>query len=222
MSVSLTREEAPIYSALKALVQNYASSRSLTDITAECWDIIGDAKEEFLFRVNLIDTLIDKNSDFEDLREVLFDLLLVKFLSAENKPEEFFDSQEWDQVEAKTLDRGTELLNLFLYLSEANAEEVEVSLDDFLNEFLLVDEDEFQDEMRIYESFIKNENVLEADLSSIRAIQSKISPDNPIKELFIGMVLFFQEAEGFTPEPNMELSAFELSIYQSMLAFFKQ
>ena len=222
MSVSLTREEAPIYSALKALVQNYASSRSLTDITAECWDIIGDAKEEFLFRVNLIDTLIDKNSDFEDLREVLFDLLLVKFLSAENKPEEFFDSQEWDQVEAKTIDRGTELLNLFLYLSEANAEEVEVSLDDFLNEFLLVDEDEFQDEMRIYESFIKNENVLEADLSSIRAIQSKISPDNPIKELFIGMVLFFQEAEGFTPEPNMELSAFELSIYQSMLAFFKQ
>ena len=222
MSVSLTREEAPIYSALKALVQNYASSRGLTDITAECWDIIGDAKEEFLFRVNLIDTLIDKNSDFEDLREVLFDLLLVKFLSAENKPEEFFDSQEWDQVEAKTIDRGTELLNLFLYLSEANAEEVEVSLDDFLNEFLLVDEDEFQDEMRIYESFIKNENVLEADLSSIRAIQSKISPDNPIKELFIGMVLFFQEAEGFTPEPNMELSAFELSIYQSMLAFFKQ
>ena len=110
MSVSLTREEAPIYSALNALVHNYASSRGLTDITAACWDIIGDAKEEFLFRVNLIDTLIDKNSDFEDLREVIFDLLLVKFLSAENKPEEFFDSQEWDQVEAKTLDRGSFLL----------------------------------------------------------------------------------------------------------------
>ncbi|MFY8110224.1 MAG: hypothetical protein ACOVO9_14585 [Bacteroidia bacterium] len=222
MSVSLTREEAPIYAALKALVQNYATSRSLSDITQACWDIIGDAREEFLFRVNLIDSLIDKNTDYEDIREVLFDLLLVKFLSAENKPEEFFDSEEWDQIEAKTLDRGTELLNLFLYLSEAKEEEVEITLDDFLNEFLLVDEDEFQDEMRIYESFIKNENILEADLISIRTVQSKIAADNPIKELFVGLVLFFQEAEGFTPEPNMELSAFELSIYHSMLAFFEQ
>jgi GGDEF domain-containing protein len=48
-----------------------------------------------LFRVNLIDSLIDKNTDYEDIREVLFDLLLVKFLSAENKAEEFFDSEEW-------------------------------------------------------------------------------------------------------------------------------
>jgi hypothetical protein len=222
MSVSLTREEAPVYAALKALVQNYSKARGLTDITSECWDIIGDEKEEFLFRVNLIDSLIDKNSDFEDIREVLFDLLLVKFLSAENKPEEFFDSQEWDQVEAKTLDRGTELLNLFLYLSEAKEEEVEVTLDDFLNEFLLVDEDEFQDELTIYESFIKNENILETDLASTRAVQSKISPDNPIKELFVGLVLFFQFAEGFTPEPNMELNPFEMSIYESMLAFFEQ
>ncbi len=222
MSVSLTREEAPVYAALKALVQNYSKARALTDITLDCWDIIGDEKEEFLFRVNLIDSLIDKNPDFEDIREVLFDLLLVKFLSAENKPEEFFDSQEWDQVEAKTLDRGTELLNLFLYLSEAKEEEVEVTLDDFLNEFLLVDEDEFQDEMRIYESFIKNENILETDLASTRAVQSKISADNPIKELFVGLVLFFQFAEGFTPEPNMELNPFELAIYESMLAFFEQ
>ena len=68
MSVSLTREEAPIYAALKALVQNYATSRSLSDITQACWDIIGDAREEFLFRVNLIDSLIDKNTDYEDIR----------------------------------------------------------------------------------------------------------------------------------------------------------
>ena len=63
--------------------------------------------------------------------------MLVHFLSAFVHSEEYFDSEEWEEIEEKTVERGTELLNVFLYINEANDADAEISIGDFLNEFLL-------------------------------------------------------------------------------------
>jgi len=63
--------------------------------------------------------------------------------------EDYLDSPEWEDIEEETLDRGTELLNLLLYLNECEEEDIVPELDDYLKEFLLVYEDEFQDEYTI-------------------------------------------------------------------------
>ncbi len=171
--------------------------------------------------MRVLDELMEKNPDYEPLGELLFDLLMVHFLAAEEHMEDYFDSQEWNEIENKTLDRGTEMLNLFLYISEANESNVEISLDDFLNEFLLVGEDEFQEEYRIYESLIVNEDVLEADLNEMRAIQKNVKQDTGLKEFFVPLVVFFQIMEGAIAanEVPQGLDPFELATLQGMLAF---
>ncbi len=64
--------------------------------------------------------VFDENPKIEPLREVFFDLLLINFFSADVKKleDDYLESAEWEQIEEKTLDRGTELLNLLLYLNE--------------------------------------------------------------------------------------------------------
>lgn len=220
MKRALTEVEIPVYEATEVLLSSYASRVNTTSPMEEVWDIIGDSSSDFLNRVERLDSCLSQSPDFKEIEEVLFDLLLVKFLSTENRSEDYFDSSEWEQIENKTIDRGTELLNLFLYLSEAFDTEVEVSLDDFLQEFLLIDEDEFQDELKIYESFIKHENLLEADIETLREIQNGIKDDNPIKELFVPMVLFFQAAEEIELDEASALTPFEDAVYHSVLAFF--
>lgn len=74
---------------------------------------------------------------------------------------------------------------------------MEVSLEDFLNEFLLVGEDgSFQDEYRIYESLIVNDDLLDADLDIIREIQADVKPETGLADYFVPLVCFFQYAEG--------------------------
>jgi hypothetical protein len=105
------------------------------------------AEEDFLDKADALDEVFDEHPEVEDLREVFFDLLMVNFFTADidRLEEDYLDSPEWAEIEEETLDRGTELLNLLLYLNECNDEDLEPSLDDYLTEFLLVDDDEFQD-----------------------------------------------------------------------------
>jgi hypothetical protein len=171
----------------------------------------------------LLEQWVAKHPTCQDLEDVLFDLLLVHFLAAEQHEENYFDSAEWNEIEQKTLDKGSEMLNLFLYLGEAKETEAEVSLEDFLNEFLLVGEDEFQDEYRIYESLIVNEHLLEADLGSLRLLKDKVKEDTGLKDFFIPIVLFFQNLEDPAEEANLAigLNAFEAAIYYSLIAYSK-
>ena len=113
------------------------------------------------------------------------------------------------------------MLNLFLYLSEAKETEVEITMEDFLNEFLLVGEDEFQDEYRIYESLIVNEDLLDADLAGIRAIQKSVKEETGLQAYFVSLVLFFQFIEDGIElaEVAEVLSPFESAILHGMIAF---
>ncbi|MBC7382730.1 MAG: hypothetical protein H7296_06995 [Bacteroidia bacterium] len=213
--------QVAVIQSVRALLNSYSKSKLLTDITAKVEDVIQDEEEDFLLRISKLDQIMESNPEFEPLAELLFDLLMVHFLAAEEHMEDYFDSPEWNEIENKTLDRGSEMLNLFLYISEANETNVEISLDDFLNEFLLVGEDEFQEEYRIYESLIVNEELLDADLSEMKKVQSGIKADTGLQEYFIPLVLFFQLAEEVLTKTNLPegLSAFETATLESMLAF---
>lgn len=210
-----------VINSVGALLGTYSKSKSLPDITDKIVEIIRNDQEAFFYRVNLLDEILKKNPDYEPLKELIFDLLMVHFLAAEEHKEDYFDSTEWNEIENKTLDRGSEMLNLFLYISEANENGVEIGLEDFLNEFLLVGEDEFQEEYRIYESLIVNEDILEADLDELRKIQNGIKQDTGIEDFFVPLVLFFQITEGLINKNEIPegLSPFEMATLETMLAF---
>ena len=90
-------------------------------------------------------------------------------------------------------DLGSELLNILLYLRECADDEVEPSLDDFLKEFLLVEEDEFQDEYRIYEEVIANQILVDSSYSEISKVANSLAPDDELVDLFYPLVSFFNE-----------------------------
>jgi hypothetical protein len=144
-----------VLSSLKALLETYAEGKNLKNITEECGQIFVELNS-FEDKLKALDALVPKNG-YGEIEEVVFDLMLVHFLSAFAHSEEYFDSEEWMDIEEQTVERGTELLNVYLYINEANDADAEISIGDFLNEFLLTDMDEFQDEFKIYEPLIEND-----------------------------------------------------------------
>src|SRR2546429_166449 len=62
-------------------------------------------------------------------------------------------------------------------------------------EFLLVDEDEFQDEYRIYEPVIANQILIESPLAEISKVAQSLPEDSELKELFYPMMCFFQNVD---------------------------
>lgn len=149
----------------------------------------------YLEKVAALDTEFDEKPAFESLREVFFDLLLINFFTEDVRKleEDYLNSAEWEAIEEKTLDRGTELLNLMLYLKECEDEAIEPELGDFLREFLLVEEDEFQDEHRIYEEIIANQILVDSSLEEVARITKDIPESSELKELFYPMIGFFRE-----------------------------
>jgi hypothetical protein len=158
--------------------------------------------EDFLTKVDLLDDVFDEHPKLESLREVFFDLLMVNFFSADVKKleEDYLDSPEWEEIEEQTIDRGTELLNLLLYLNECADEDIEPALDDYLKEFLLVDEDEFQDEYRIYEPVIAHQVLMESPVDEITKVAGKLPEDSELKELFYPMMCFFHNIDPSSAE----------------------
>jgi hypothetical protein len=156
-----------------------------------------NSEEDFLKKVNRLDNAFDHNPPFDPLREVYFDLLLINFFTEDVKKleEDYLDSPEWEKIEDDTIDRGTELLNVLLYLRECDDEEIDPDLDDYLKEFLLVEEDEFQDEHRIYEDVIANQIVIESSYEEIAKVAEKLDEESELRELFYPMMSFFYEQE---------------------------
>lgn len=172
------------------------NSFDATQLTDEFADVFA-SDEDFLSKVDELDAVFDENPELEELREIFFDLLMINFFSADVKKleEDYLDTPEWESIEEETLDRGTELLNLLLYLNECEDEDIEPELEDYLKEFLLVDEDEFQDEYRIYEPVIANQILIESPVSEISKVAATLPEDSELKELFYPMMCFFQNID---------------------------
>lgn len=185
-----------IQSAIEAALASYAKYNGLeTVVLAPRFREVFSSSQDFLKKVDALDAVFDDNPKLDSLREVFFDLLLVNFFSEDVKKleEDYLETKEWENIEEETLDRGTELLNVLLYLNECEDEDIEPSLDDYLKEFLLVDEDEFQDEHRIYEPVIVNQILMESPVSEIARVAKVIPQDAEIKEIFYPMMCFFQD-----------------------------
>ena len=167
-----------------------------TETTGEFYEVFS-SENDFMTKVEEMDDVFDTYPAIEPLREVFFDMLMVNFFSADVKKLEadYLDSPEWEAIEEDTLDRGTELLNVLLYLNECEDEDIEPGLEDYLKEFLLVDEDEFQDEYRIYEPIIANQILIEGPVEDIAKIADILPEDSEIKELFYPLMCFFQNTE---------------------------
>jgi hypothetical protein len=185
--------ETTVEAALSAFSRY--NSFNAVQLTSKFKDVFA-SDEDFLSKVDLLDEVFDENPKLESLREVFFDLLMINFFSADVKKleDDYLETQEWEEIEEQTLDRGTELLNLLLYLNECEDEDIEPELEDYLKEFLLVDEDEFQDEYRIYEPVIENQILMESPVEEISRVAKELPEDSEIKEIFYPMMCFFQNA----------------------------
>ena len=192
----------------------------------EAFGEVFESDEDFLTKVDELDEVFDDNPEIEILREVFFDLLLINFFSADVKKleDDYLETPEWEDIEEQTLDRGTELLNLLLYLNECEDEGIEPELEDYLKEFLLVDEDEFQDEYRIYEPVIANQILIESPAAEIKNVALQLPDDSELKELFYPMMCFFQNVEtSEETEKNIADNAvnkdFDMAVFSILQAF---
>lgn len=180
----------------------------------------------FLQKVEAFDGAFDEHPAFEELREVFFDLLMINFFASDVKKleEDYLDSEEWADIEEETIDRGTELLNLLLYINECHDEKINPELDDFLKEFLLVEEDEFQDEFHIYEDLISNQQLVESSVEDICSHAGMIELAEEMEELFVPFMVFFHQPRANdriikdleTYSANKE---FDVAVYTLIAAF---
>jgi hypothetical protein len=143
------------------------------------------------------DAVVDKWPELEDLREYLSDLCVLRIIveSGEREDDEFLESAEWDAIVDQTGERGTELLNLLVYLRDCLENQADPSLTDFLYEFLMVDDEDFQDELSIYEDFIRNQEMAEKG-SLKQLIQTGNGLETTdMQEIFTPVMLFFKDRE---------------------------
>lgn len=214
-----------IESAIEGALSAFSdfSEFDATQLTEEFYEVFS-SDEDFLTKVDEMDEVFDNNPSIEVLREVFFDMLMINFFSADVKKleDDYLETPEWEAIEEETLDRGTEMLNLLLYLNECEDEDIEPSLEDYLKEFLLVDEDEFQDEYRIYEPVIENQILLESPVTETSKVAQSLPKDSELYELFYPMMCFFQDIDpsdealdaiaDASVEPEFDMAVLEILI----------
>lgn len=216
-----------IHKALEECVTAYAEEAKLE--VADVRGLLVDAFESdsaFLAKVAQMDAVFDNHPRFEELREVAFDLLLMNFFAADvaKLESDYLESDAWEAIEEQTIDRGTELLNLLLYFRECADEDIEPQLSDYLKEFLLVDEDEFQDEHRIYEPIIANQLLTDSSYGEIAKVTSKIHENQELADLFYPIMSFFYEpnpSDADWPAYTTESAnpAFDNAVYGLLVAY---
>lgn len=184
--------EAIIGGCWKGSTESQKQSYNAKELVSKVVDAF-EGEPDFIKKLKKLDAVMDDYPYAEPIREILVDVLFIHFFStdAQRLEEDYLDSPEWEKIEDETIERGTELLNLFLYLKECNEEEEEPELSHFLKEFLLIDEDEFQDEYEIYEQVIANQILVEAETSEIARVFDSIPESDEIKPVFYPLMSFF-------------------------------
>jgi hypothetical protein len=223
--------EANIKAAVEAGILNYGKVDGISTAPEFLEKVIDvfNTESSYLEKLELLDQSFDDYPIFDELREVYVDLLLMNFFSNDvlKLEDDYLDSEEWEAIEDETIDRGTELLNIFLYLGECKDDEIEPELDDFLKEFLLVDEDEFQDEHEIYEDIIANQIVVESPYAEIAKVGKGLNPRSEVYEFFYSIMSFFSELkptekqfEEYAEASNNK--AFDIALYQIISTYYNK
>ena len=203
-----------IQAALGAFLSSFTQTSGIdtTGILSELSSAF-KSNQDFMAKVAAVDKVIDAHPKLEELREYIIDLLFIHFFTDDVKKleEDYLDSPEWEAIEEETLDRGTELLNVLLYLKECHDEDIEPELSDFLKEFLLVDEDEFQDEHEIYREVILLRNQIDSAFPPMMEVLMKKKDESPLGSMFIPLFVLF-----YYPE-ELEFASAQLAKYADSL-----
>ena len=215
-----------IHAAIRAGLHAYTKYNPVEATAETRFDDVFSSPGDFMSKVEKLDSVFNDMPQLDSLREVFFDMLMINFFAEDVKKleEDYLDTPEWEAIEEETLDRGTELLNLLLYLNECRDEDIEPSLEDYLKEFLLVDEDEFQDEYKIYEPVIANQILLESPVAEISRVATTVPDDSELKEIFYPMMVFFQDVQSGEASPDDFKAAapdpaFDSAVYAILVSF---
>lgn len=184
-----------LLAALEGLPQNITLKLKLTQFSEDFADIFKESTD-WLGWLTEFDNLFVKHPAFKIHKEYFFDIFFVHALSLqEEEGEDFMESPEWLKVEAKLENRGTELLNILMYLREVQESELRANLDDFLNEFVLDDEFDYQDDAEVYEEVISNKNWIELTYSEMVRNCESLEDETAIPEIFTPLFCFFKSPE---------------------------
>lgn len=180
-------------------------------------------QEHFLDKVKALDQYAEQNSGLVDIKELLMDLLLFNFYKTNPFLDNahFIERDEWQKIEGSIEDRGTPMIDLFFYLSLKNDEES--SLEDFLENFLMINEAEFEEERERYEEIISRRTLPEQEPSLTMTEGRKLQSTPPEELPFFPIMLFFNGASTysekweFIKEPEM-LHPVNMSGFLALLA----
>ena len=97
---------------------------------------------------------------------------------------------------------------------------------DFLKEFLLVEEDEFQDEFHIYEDLISNQQLAESSVEDICNNANLLDLSEEMEELFVPFMTFFLQpnTNEATQQELIKFSSnnsFDVAVYTLITTFNK-
>ncbi len=170
-------------------------------------ELVSEAKESINSLIDMDSTPDEKtewlsklcnNYEFlSPLKEVLFDLIMINHLSSLNPDtqEDYLESKAWDDILDNTADFGSEALNIFLYLQEAKDTEAIPSLDDFLEEYLFVFDEDNQEEFEVYEPLVANSDLIEEALGSIITDGTPLFENTDLEGIAIPMLCFFKDID---------------------------
>lgn len=224
----------PVRDALQALVKGFVdgSRKNGRVINEDTYQSFFNELTITFSRIDSFETKMDSlyevfkgYPEFDPLSEFCFDLLMINFFTSDAKrlTEDYLESDEWMKIEEKTLDHGTEFLNILLYINECKETDSDITLDDFLNEFLLTDDDLFQDELAIYEPVIKNQHLADADISEVVKAASQVQGDE-IKDIFVPLLVYFNDSKGYMAHLQGLINTpgtkdTDIALYLALIAF---
>jgi hypothetical protein len=189
----------PINSALNALLMGFVDGSDgikqerANKAYADFVDVLS-SEVSFKEKLDLLKLKLADYPEFGTLFNYLFDLLMLSFIASDSAKldPDYLDSDEWLVIEEETSDLGSELLNLYIYLAESEEQEIEPELHDYLNEFLLTDDELYQDDFLIYEELLSNEDLLEAEIEELVEAAEKLETEE-LKEIMVPMLAFFRK-----------------------------
>lgn len=195
----VAKKPEDILHALEAALpdrEDAATRHMLTEAFQAYQDLLV-SEEELGQRLKALDQLVAANTALAAYKEYFFDLLYVAWLSAQQEVgnEDWMDTPEWQQMEDKLAERGTEMLSMLMYLQEVRDSGLKATLDDFIDGYLGDDELEFQDDLEVYEEVITNREWL--DLTYVEMVQyaEAMEEETAIPELFTPLFCFFKSPE---------------------------
>ena len=201
------------------LLSAYYKSKGEETPSQHCIAIseIVESAQNFTEKIKALDTEVAKLQIPDDIGELLFDILLFNFFSEDSQRlgEQFFESKDWQKIEDSIIDRGTELMNILLYLQECKDSGIKVTLDDYLDEYLIGEDELDKDELEVYEAIIKNRDEIVTSDSQTMIELANCNLDSPLGDQLLPILLFFETKDNLEIKHDLILKAGSNPPFQS-------